>query len=1346
MKFFILIISFILLFKPVGSAQGSCDLPSVIDTDLVLDATCTSYAAAGSITVNEGVTLTISAGVVILLPLNANIQVNGSLVVNGTEENPVIIQNLNAEEKWGRISGNSANLDLNYVNFVNATAAISANYGIVILRNCSIDNMISGDAIAIHYSTEVILENNEIIGVPGSGKIDAIDCDGIVEGTISGNHIYNFPDDAIDIGTGSTGVQIHNNYLHNCGSFGISIGESSEATISKNIITYCLGGGIQSHTGSNVFIDRNTHFANFIDIECHHRTPSSPGSAIVQNSIFSNAQSKVFDIQTGSTLEITYSLSDIEVLAGEGNLLGKAGFIDTLNSDFHLHSHSPAIDSGDPDSDGDGITYETDLDDQDPDGTRVDMGAIYYHHHPDLAYWTLRINEFSAINSTFICPETGLSSDWIEIYNYGPDSVNLKGLNVTDDLTIPNKWQIPSNLILEPDSFIILWADGLPAEGPDHLDFKLSGTGEQLGLYTPISLQHIDSYVYGTLFENISLGKNPSDNLQWVYFTNPTPGSINIGPVFFGITPSPLFSLSGGFYDTPFSITISSSDPSDQIYFTEDSHDPTELSTTYTGDIQIEQTKIVRAIAVRQDYLPSRPVSHIYYLNANYQLPVLAILTDPDNLFGDTGIYTWPWGEGDYWEKFVQNQYFIDHQLKFSVNSGLRIQGGNSLNMPKKSFREFYESEYGNPRLGYPLFNNTTVTSFKNIVLRSGYDDDITTSTGTLLRDPLSADLYRKSGALATASEWAVLFLNDDYWGIYNLRESINEYFIEDHTGFTYFDLIRYLKEGTELKYGTLDDWNNLTQYIQTTDFSIQENYSTVCDMMDMANFINLLSFVHASQFRSWTWGSFAYKSKSSGSKWRWTIWDTDRAYTLLTWNGFNEYQYTNNEKWANFMPKAFLSNPSFKNDLINRTCDLLNTLFLPQNSIAAFDSLASIIDPEIPNEIQRWNPSMTNWETRKESIRNFLRSRPQEVRNQIRTYFGLSGQYTITLNVTGFGHIEISTIPVQDFPWEGIYMNSIPISLKAIPASGYKFTGWDNPSLPDTFHVEINPTLDMSVTAFFEIDTTAINELPVIINEIMYNPAPQYDSEDWIEIYNPNAVSLDLTGWIFKDQNDDHKFLLPVESTIDAYGYLIVARNSFKFKQTFPFVANVVGDFGSGVNGFGLSSQGEILRIHNPGGELIDYVYYGVTSPWPVLANGNGPSIELLDPGLDNNIGSNWISSPVNLFSPGESNSISGMVNPDYRMDQAFDFKLFPNPFYHQITLEFEAHASSLATIQVYNLYGHKIDEIKYGIDGNGPYQIIWNPSDRNANLSSGIYLIKLDVFGDRSHQVKTKQVLYLK
>ena len=127
----------------------------------------------------------------------------------------------------------------------------------------------------------------------------------------------------------------------------------------------------------------------------------------------------------------------------------------------------------------------------------------------------------------------------------------------------------------------------------------------------------------------------------------------------------------------------------------------------------------------------------------------------------------------------------------FSIPSGVRIQGRSSRVRPKKSFRLFFKNAYDHDRLNYPMFGPNGPVTFKNLVFRSGYDDDIQMLEGTLIRDPLVTRLWEKLGMLASRGNFTNLYLNDQYWGIYNIRESINEHFISDHTGYLDFDLIR---------------------------------------------------------------------------------------------------------------------------------------------------------------------------------------------------------------------------------------------------------------------------------------------------------------------------------------------------------------------------------------------------------------------------------------------------------------------------------------------------------------------------------------------------------------------------
>ena len=137
----------------------------------------------------------------------------------------------------------------------------------------------------------------------------------------------------------------------------------------------------------------------------------------------------------------------------------------------------------------------------------------------------LYINEFLASNSTTNTDEHGNYNDWIEVYNAEDVIVWLGDKYMTDNLTQPNKWQLPDAYI-EPGAFKIIWADGEPEQGPFHANFKLSKDGEEIGLFDA-SFGVIDEYIYGPQATDISEGRLPDGGPDWVFFDHPTPGASN---------------------------------------------------------------------------------------------------------------------------------------------------------------------------------------------------------------------------------------------------------------------------------------------------------------------------------------------------------------------------------------------------------------------------------------------------------------------------------------------------------------------------------------------------------------------------------------------------------------------------------------------------------------------------------------------------------------------------------------------------------------------------------------------------------------------------------------------------
>ena len=140
----------------------------------------------------------------------------------------------------------------------------------------------------------------------------------------------------------------------------------------------------------------------------------------------------------------------------------------------------------------------------------------------------LKINEFMAQNTAGIQDENGQFEDWVEIYNPGPDSVELGGLFLTDDLTQTTQWALPE-MTLAAEGFLLVYCDNDAEDGPMHATFKLSAGGEEIGLYGRLAAGNelIDSYSFGPQTANVSQGLDSDGDGVWVLFTEPTPGASN---------------------------------------------------------------------------------------------------------------------------------------------------------------------------------------------------------------------------------------------------------------------------------------------------------------------------------------------------------------------------------------------------------------------------------------------------------------------------------------------------------------------------------------------------------------------------------------------------------------------------------------------------------------------------------------------------------------------------------------------------------------------------------------------------------------------------------------------------
>jgi Leucine-rich repeat (LRR) protein len=606
----------------------------------------------------------------------------------------------------------------------------------------------------------------------------------------------------------------------------------------------------------------------------------------------------------------------------------------------------------------------------------------------------------------------------------------------------------------------------------------------------------------------------------------------------------PSFSRRGGFYDEPFELELTSHEPNAAIYYTLDGSTPTEKSTRYAGSVPIKYLvdprrdvftgTAVRAKVVAKNGGSSKVVTRTYFVDPaktnRHTLPVISLVTDHAYLFDKTiGIYH-PANyvkRGRSWERPVSIEFYEpDGTLGFAINGGVRIHGGTSRQYAQKSLKLYTRPEYDSPDIfKYRLFPGLTKTGsdepldeFKALILRNSGNDWLY----TMIRDVLMQGLVEKSRAMETqASRPAIVFINGTYWGLYNLTERYDEYYIAMNYNVSP-DRVAILENNALVKRGGPEDRNDylkLRDYVKTHDMSDPAHYRHAAESMDMPSYIEYYAaniYFHNSD---WPHNNIAFwriRPEGAGSdappgqdgRWRWMLYGTDygfackspaarktnthyinifqNKYGTLKGRSANTLEWAVLprdgrflEEWPNVLFRKLLDNEEFRIGFINHLADQLNSSFHPERVRQRIDEMQETLEPEMEAHIRRWKVigSMENWRKHVEVLRWFAEERPEYVRQHIIDHFKLSGCANVSLRAdTQKGHVRINGLKISpETPgiqnpdsWTGIYFQDIPVKIAAIPEPGYRFAGWEG---IDRSEAEITLVLkdDVTLTARFE-------------------------------------------------------------------------------------------------------------------------------------------------------------------------------------------------------------------------------------------------------------------------------------
>ncbi|MBN1505612.1 MAG: lamin tail domain-containing protein, partial [Sedimentisphaerales bacterium] len=238
------------------------------------------------------------------------------------------------------------------------------------------------------------------------------------------------------------------------------------------------------------------------------------------------------------------------------------------------------------------------------------------------------INELMASNSKTARDPQGQYDDWIELYNPGSQAVNMAGMYLTDDPDVPTKWRFPANdasmTTIPADGYLLIWADGDIGDTGLHASFRLNSGGDTLVLVAADGRTVVDSVRFDEQRSDISCGRNPDAGDEWQLLGLPTPGARNVA-MYQGFVADTRFSHDRGFYDQPFSVTITTATEGAVVYYTIDGSSPFDTvrgqptGRPYTGPVAITTTTCLRAIAYKIGWKPSNIDTQTYIFLSDVQ-------------------------------------------------------------------------------------------------------------------------------------------------------------------------------------------------------------------------------------------------------------------------------------------------------------------------------------------------------------------------------------------------------------------------------------------------------------------------------------------------------------------------------------------------------------------------------------------------------------------------------------------------------------------------------------------------------------------------------------------------------
>ncbi len=487
-----------------------------------------------------------------------------------------------------------------------------------------------------------------------------------------------------------------------------------------------------------------------------------------------------------------------------------------------------------------------------------------------------------------------------------------------------------------------------------------------------------------------------------------------------------IFSHSGGFYDSSFSLELNCPDAY-HIRYTTNGNMPTADSKLYEAPLWLDERLysdsdiykiqispdnlvyvpdsvrhaiVIRAAAFdRDEQRIGSTVTHTYLIRElgceTAGLPVMSVCADSLDLFGqEKGIFVpgvhfdpaSPDHSGNYyqsgrdWER-TANVEFFEPGDNSGINQicGLRTHGNRSRRYPSKGMKIYAREEYGTKRFNHAFFEDSQLDSFKHLVLKpfasfwpySGAQDYVCNA------------LARQLNVEAPLCRPMIVYLNGEYWGLYFVQEKTDERFLEDHYGVNP-DLCNIIGDWKgEVEQGSGRNFNRLMRWLEQANLAETADFEQVKSLIDVDNYIDYMVF--ETFVGNWDWPGNNMRCWQVGDgQWRWMFFDGDATIINPDMDVFlNAAVYSEPSTWENYpetklLFSKLLENNEFKIAFKARARELCGSLFHYESTSSVFGEIVETLRPKIEDQKHRFGypTSIGSWDEGNSLIDVFLQGR----------------------------------------------------------------------------------------------------------------------------------------------------------------------------------------------------------------------------------------------------------------------------------------------------------------------------------------------------------------------------------